>query len=444
MDKLRTCFVGFVCILLPIFHQTALALVTANADPTSLLSVGNCSASDVQHCEELKQEIQTLWSRLLPKLSPRERALIRLQINRAMETLDGLKRGDDPQQRDAIDRKYRALAEILQNTPRDLWAEAPDVAYHHLEMKAVQEVTDRFGRLEISPDQISRKDTPRWQKREVTPPWAGYWYPRYDPILYTGDMSVFAKVDRMMTRIGRESQAQALENSMSSSHPESWEGLCNAWSNAAMMEPEPKNSIDVLGESLSISDQKAIFTKLYEAFPVTVFGVRYDGDYISDGTYQDIRPEALHRIMLSVLGDLQRPFIIDDTAGVEVWQQPVFKVEWVIHQDESIQDAYQVSMRLWKIKMRSQVSEDLTNRNDYAFEQYQYRLFVDPAIKAQEGRLLVIAGEWLGTSRKNHPDYVVLPQDNGWPASHNTWLQSNLDPILALLRHPASFLHNPE
>jgi hypothetical protein len=99
-------------------------------------------------------------------------------------------------------------------------------------------------------------------------------------------------------------------------------------------------------------------------------------------------------------------------------------------------------MRLWKIKMRSQVAEDLTNRNDYAFEQYQYRLFVNPEIKAQDGRLVVIAGEWLGNSRKNHPDYVVMPQDNGWPSSYNSWLQNNLDPLLALLRHPAQFLRN--
>jgi hypothetical protein len=374
--------------------------------------------------------------------SPRERAQLRLQLNQALEFHQAISRGAHASQLNQLDQKYNALQDILQFSERFSFAEGPDIAYHHLEMKAVQEVMDRFGQLELNPDNVSPRDQPKWQTREVTPPWASYWYPRYDPVLYSGDQSIFAKVDRMMARIGRESKAQELEATQNAGYPESWEGLCNAWSNASIMEAEPKTPIEVLGERLSISDQKALFTKLYEGFPVTMYGIRYDGDFVTDGTYQDIRPEALHRIAVTVLGTMQKPFIIDDTAGSEVWQQPVFKVDWAIHQDPSFDNAYQVSMRLWKIKMRSQVVEDLTNRNDYAFDQFQYRLFVNPELKAQEGRLVVIAGEWLGNSRKNHPDYVVMPQDNGWPASYNTWLQSNLDPLLALLRHPANFLRN--
>ena len=89
--------------------------------------------------------------------------------------------------------------------------------------------------------------------------------------------------------------------------------------------------------------------------------------------------------------------------------------------------------------MRARVSDDLTSRNDWAFNQYEYRLFVDPAIKAHDNRLVVIAGEWLGDSRRNHPDYVVLPEDSGRPTSNNAWIQSNIDPIMALLRHPTAF-----
>lgn len=374
--------------------------------------------------------------------SPRERAELRLLLNHALESHQAISRGAHASQLNQLDQKYNALQKVLQFSERFTFAEGPDIAYHHLEMKAVQDVMDRFGQLELNPANVSPRDQPKWQTREVTPPWASYWYPRYDPVLYSGDQSIFAKVDRMMARIGRESKAQELEASQNAGHPESWEGLCNAWSNASIMEAEPKTSIEVLGERLSISDQKALFTKLYEGFPVTMYGIRYDGDFLTDGTYQDIRPEALHRIAMTVLGTMQKPFIIDDTAGSEVWQQPVFKVDWAIHQDDSFDNAYQVSMRLWKIKMRSQVVEDLTNRNDYAFDQFQYRLFVNPELKSQEGRLVVIAGEWLGNSRKNHPDYVVMPQDNGWPASYNTWLQNNMDPLLALLRHPANFLRN--
>lgn len=440
MEKVQVFRIGFLCFFLSCFSQTVHARNAVIAGPTGMFQDQPCPASHEFQCQILQDTISNVWKKLQAQPSARERAQLRLELNQALESLQVITHGAEASQLAALEQKYKALQNILQVTERFSFAEGPDIAYHHLEMKAVKDVMDRFGQLELNPENISPKDQPSWQTKEVTPPWAGYWYPRYDPVLYSGDQSAFAKVDRMMARIGRESKAQEVESAQNAGHPESWEGLCNAWSNASILEPEPKMAIDVLGERLSISDQKALFTKLYEGFPVTMYGIRYDGDFITDGTYQDIRPEALHRIALAVLGTMQKPFIIDDTAGTEVWQQPVFRVDWAIHQDESMDNAYKVSMRLWKIKMRSQVDEDLTNRNDYAFEQYQYRLFVNPEIKAQDGRLVVIAGEWLGNSRKNHPDYVVMPQDNGWPASYNNWLQNNIDPLLALLRHPAQFL----
>jgi len=444
MEILWVFRIGFVCLLFTLTLQTALAEEPDPASPLRLLEDHSCAAAHRVSCKKLQYQIHSFWKEINSKVPQHDRALLRLKLNHALEVYRLLAQDRDPDALMAIDLKYQALQDIVQSTRRLTRDAAPNVAYHHLEMQAVQDVMNRFGRLELYYDDIGSKDAPRWQKREVDPPWAGYWFPRYDPVLYAGEWSVFAKLDRMMGRIGRESQAQALEASMSSGHPESWEGLCNAWSNASIMEREPQSAVQVLGEYLSVAEQKALFTKIYEAYPVTVFGVRYDGDFISDGTYQDIRPEALHRLVLSILGEARKPFIIDDTAGTEVWQQPVFRVEWAIRPDDALEHAYVVSMRLWKIKMRSKLSDELTNRNDYAFDQYEYRLFVDPYVKAQEGRLIVIAGEWLGMSRKNHPDYVVLPQDNGWPASHNSWIQQNLEPILGLLRYPSSFTFQPE
>ncbi|HET9240713.1 MAG TPA: hypothetical protein VFO10_25845 [Oligoflexus sp.] len=442
MKKVQVCRSGFFCLFLSLVSPLAMARNEGGTSATGLVQGQSCRADDKVRCQGFLDTITRVWATLQTPISPRERAELRLKLNHALESYQALAAGAKDVQLQALDEKYQALQSILQTSRRFSFADSPDIAYHHLEMKAVKEVMDRFGQLELNPADVSSKDQPAWQTKEVTPPWAGYWYPRYDAVLYSGDQSVFAKVDRMMSRIGRESKAQELEALQNGGYPESWEGLCNAWSNASILEPEPKTAIEVLGERLSISDQKALFTKLYEGFPVTMYGIRYDGDFVTDGTYQDIRPEAFHQIALTLLGSWQKPFIIDDTAGSEVWQQPVFKVDWAMQEDEEQKDAYRVSMRLWKIKMRSQVAEDLTTRNDWAFDQYQYRLFVNPEIKAREGRLVVIAGEWLGNSRKNHPDYVVMPQDNGWPSTYNTWLQNNMDPLLALLRHPAQFFES--
>ncbi|WP_141734355.1 hypothetical protein [Oligoflexus tunisiensis] len=439
METLRMYRVGFVCIVLSFCQQGAWAAEPANMGPISVLGDRPCPALQQATCESLMRDITGIWEQIKTKPAPRELSFLRLKLNRALEHYRMIARGAQAESLQALEHKYLALQEILQNTERDTRATAPDIAYHHLELKVVQEVMERYGPLELNPASISPKDQPNWQTREVPPPWAGYWYPRYDPILYTGDNSIMAKVDRMMARIGRPSEAQAWEASFTAGHPESWEGLCNAWSNASILEPEPKGPITVLGEQLSISDQKALLIKLHETYPVTIYGVRYNGDFETDGTYQDIRPEALLRLAFTYLGSLKKTFIIDDTAGTEVWQQPVFKVDWVIHADPAFDNAYQASMRLWKIKMRPRVSEELTNMNDYAFDQFQLRLFVDPQLKAQQGRLVVIAGEWMGNSRQTHPDYVVVPQESGLPGSFNTSLQSNVDPLMALLKHPSSF-----
>lgn len=436
MKKVQMSHIVLYCLFLTSLEQPAMAHNSLPDRLVQILQDESCPDPYEFRCRALENAIITVWKKLQAQSSPHERAELRLELNHALEVRRAISYGAQEPQLAQFDQKYKALRETLAFTNRFSSARGPDIAYHHLEMAAVQDVMNRFGQLELNPKNISPKDKPAWQSLEVNPPWAGYWYPRYDSVLYSSDQSVFAKVDRMMQRIGRESKSRELEASLNEGHPESWEGLCNAWSNASIMEAEPRFSVQVLGETLSISDQKALFTKLYEGLPVTLYGIRYDGDHLTDGTYQDIRPEALHRIALSVLGNMKKPFIIDDTAGSEVWQQPVFRVDWAIQEDASFDNAYQVAMRLWKIKMRSKVDDEMTSRNDYSFDSFEYRLFVDPELKSREGRLLVIAGEWIGNSRKNHPDYVVMPADGGRPSTFNTWLQNNLDPILALLRQP--------
>ena len=73
---------------------------------------------------------------------------------------------------------------------------------------------------------------------------------------------------------------------------DAWEGLCFAWGMASTQTREPTQSIRVNGVTLSPSDQKALYTKLYQYHKSDSFGVIYRGDAATDGTYQDLRPEA--------------------------------------------------------------------------------------------------------------------------------------------------------
>ena len=59
---------------------------------------------------------------------------------------------------------------------------------------------------------------------------------------------------------------------------------------------------------------EALLTKVHELFPTRQLGVRYEGDVDTDGTYQDLRPEAFHELALHFLGDERRSLVLDRLA----------------------------------------------------------------------------------------------------------------------------------
>ncbi|MFW7379585.1 MAG: hypothetical protein ACOH5I_12300 [Oligoflexus sp.] len=435
--------------------------------PEMFIRQGSCLAEDKIECQSLIDKIYQLWAEL-PKfqadkevqaLSPYKNAemdSLLLKLNHALEIYHHLLGKGDPQQveytsREQIDSKYLQLMKMSHTYTRNHFSGStnleqdstrslnPQVIYHPLEMQAVHEVFSRFGPLELSFHDISALDSPRWQTEGVETPWAGYWYPKYDQILHYSDASVTAKLDRIMDRLGHESKAQDFErNLLSGILPESWEGLCNAWSMASILVPEPKSTIYVQGEALEISDQKALLTKMHENSSVDLFGVRYNGDYSTDGTYQDLRPEAFHKLFQTILGNKKQAFIIDEAADAEVWQKPIYKVEWFIAPDPDVADAYRVNAKAWKIEPRWSVSNLLTSRTDIGYHDYEYRLYIDPEFLRQNNRLVVIAGEWLGTSRRNHPDYIVIPSYDSQPRSFNPSINQNMEALQSILRGEVS------
>jgi hypothetical protein len=411
-----------------------------------LLPIGACIGSDKIECEKLRTKLRDLWPDI--KEEPRSggryaQQLRRLEFNMALEKYDFLA-GESQQDRSeddyidsyqAIENKYNQLASLLTRGRRDGGAAVTDpavrtsnIAYHYLEFDAVRKVSNRFGKLEIRPHEISSFVDVDVQSDEVSAPWAGYWYPKYNSVLYDGGDSVLAKFDRMMGQAEIETHAQRYEREASSSYiPDSWEGLCNAWSVASVMTVEPQGAKTLLGEDLTITDQKALLTKMYENYPVDIYGVRYDGDRRTDGTFQDIRPEAFHKLLQAMLHRRQQPLIVDDTPGIEVWQQPVFRVDWAMAPDLDKPYAYVVTARVWQVKPRWQLVNRTTSASDYAVTEYSYRLYVDSQLYEQAGRLLVIAGEWVNGSLDDHPDYIVIPQEGRRPASFNPWIDQNVD-----------------
>ena len=162
--------------------------------------------------------------------------------------------------------------------------------YHPKVLEQVVRVFNDFGDLYINETKdkegnISSKEV------QVKRPWSGYWFPfsSAGKDLYSDSGKPLAKFETVLKKLGYDPKIVAYEkNRYNGYHPDSWEGLCDAWSLSSILTSEPQSSKEI-GKYFSISDQKALcfFTlKLSK----TRYGISYRGDAETDGTYQDIKP----------------------------------------------------------------------------------------------------------------------------------------------------------
>jgi hypothetical protein len=203
---------------------------------------------------------------------------------------------------------------------------------------------------------------------------------------------------------------------------------------ASASTPEPIEDHTVGGVTFSVMDQKALLIKLHERAPSTFYGIRYFGDADTDGTIQDLRPEAFHRLFTAMLGERRTPFVVDDDPSVEVWSKPVYRVRWSVKQDPEQADAYIVKAFPWMVRHRDTLAEGPTTLADRASVVYEYRLFVDKA-KKKDGAFKVLAGEWINDSRDAHPDAAMVAKP-GAPSSLNPVINASMDLVKQIVKLP--------
>ena len=304
----------------------------------------------------------------------------------------------------------------------------PGIVYDQREAHVVHDVMNEFGDLYIKQSGTENNGNPRWEELKVGQPWAGYWFPLSNSSLFEGETSPLVKLDKVASKRGITTQAAAVERTQANLSQETWEGRCAAWAMASILSKEPNNPRDLNGISFSVSDQKALITKIFELYPHKIYGIRYDGDTRTDGTFQDLRPEAVHRIFMHQLGERHRAFIIDDSSGIEIWSKPVYRMKWTIQPDPRIDSAFLVTAQPWLIKHRNSQTDELTSDKDRASPEWTYRLYVNPKdVKGESFR--VIAGEWIGSSRDHHPDTLTVPNEGKQTKSSNVEINKILDAV---------------
>lgn len=216
---------------------------------------------------------------------------------------------------------------------------------------------------------------------------------------------------------------------------QTWFGLCHAWVPAALLEDRPLRPVTHNGVTFEVADMEALLIAAYNRAGADMIGGRCNAGH-GDETVErdengravdldcrDTNPGSMHVIITNYLGMLNRGFAIDRTFDYEVWNQPVAGYD-ITRQDEiSVEDAnellgltgdtytynedaatlYRVHTSLhWITESHASVTPSEASRYTRT-DRLTYILEVD-----SEGK--VIGGEWFGSSRTRHPDFLWNPR----------------------------------
>jgi hypothetical protein len=251
-------------------------------------------------------------------------------------------------------------------------------------------------------------------------PWSSWWFPYKDDFLFKDENSPLAKYDlfrRARYRVTGKAyppSAQDYEREHSISNAQPWEGLCDAWSLAAILKPEPKRpvtfTIDGKSVTFSIADLKALLLKTYEAVDdskLAYYGQKFTGDE-RGWVYPDIFPDQFHRLLEVFLYERKQPFIMDHDPGVEIWNVPVFKTNFTLAEVPG--DPNSVTVRTWVYSAepaRTHEKDCVGTRE--TTREYFYILH---GSRNRQGDLVIQSGQWAKgpngvDSMRNHPDFVT-------------------------------------
>ncbi len=396
-----------------------------------------CKGDFVSLCAEVQSRIDLVQGQIDASSKAgflQEMYAAQLNLNELLEIRDAYQNGV----RDVtnIQQRYGSLRQMMADNGQDIKAMGA-LNYQKEELAAVREVFNAFGELSLDPAQVAAANVKPTiivlNASESATPWAGYWYPKRGKDLFDGDNAPLAKFDRYLQAQNKPSSIVQWEVGHFDNSAAEWEGMCDAWAMASVSMLEPKKAQTIDGIEFSVGDLKGLATKYYEGYKPQIFGRRYQGQAATDGMIQDLRPEGFHKIVEEYLGKRKQPIIIDEDPGPEVWSKPMFRIALSMSMDPERTHAVRVKAFPWLTRQRSLVDNALTSKaTDLAAPAYEYRLYFDPTPLA-DGRLKVIAGEWLGGSLNFHPDTVSLPQKAENQDQINPDVKANHDDLRKLL-----------
>lgn len=244
---------------------------------------------------------------------------------------------------------------------------------------------------------------------------------------------------------------------------ESWWGHCNGWAAAAIKELEPRKPIKVGTQTLSVAEQKGIYTELWLSSASLNAGWtdknKKTGAWVHDHNrpsesykmFWDVSPRAFFLIFTNYVGAQKTGVVVDRFTGDEVWNQPIVGHRFLPIRKEDISQVRDGSRSYWSALIRVKIywANDLgtapghiskpfdikkvkdTEDVEYFGEDYEgrylaFRLnFDQELVMSANGTTVTSVGRMIGdgiwehqeNSRQagnldeTHPDFIWLPTD---------------------------------
>lgn len=212
---------------------------------------------------------------------------------------------------------------------------------------------------------------------------------------------------------------------------ETWYGICDAWAAASLLEREPQKAVTYGGVRFEVNDIKALASMAYrEGVKFRSISLRCDeqggpAHLAKFAACRDTNAGSFHVAVTNLLGRQRRAFVHDRSYDYVVWNFPVVAYR-VTHDtrltaaganqllgvqgpeyafnDDAV-ELRRVRLELVWVNVASpNLNGPLTAYLRYfaLADAYEYILELD-----DDGA--IVGGEWIGASRRNHPDFLWMP-----------------------------------
>jgi hypothetical protein len=190
----------------------------------------------------------------------------------------------------------------------------------------------------------------------------------------------------------------------------SWAGECHAWSAASILTPgAPQGGVTKGGVQFTQDDLEGLVTALYynPTYEMLPGGTRSNTDNVNTAEYQDMNPAWMHYLLQYYLGSYNYPFIMDTSAGSQVWNFPAFAYRMWGTDNGDGSTSY--TTRVWFSDARAGVAT-----TQYFYKDYNYTL-----ANTADGHM---TGAWTGNSVADHPDFAWVPTGKAEGGGKNPYI----------------------